>query len=812
MSPRLLVALAGQPNCGKSTVFNALTGARQHIANYPGVTVEKKVGAFQFAGLRVELVDLPGTYSLTSYSLEERVARDFLLNENPSAVINVADAASIKRSLYFTLQVLEMGLPVVVDVNRMDVARRRGVTLDHRCLSRLLGVEVIPTSFKAGKGRKRLLEALDRLVKAPGGGPAPVFAVDYGPMEPMVRDLEKALTDLPGLSGPARPRWLAVKLMEGDDEARRMVAGAPDAGALLARADRLRADFESEQGEAPEQHTAYRRYHAVDHLVRECVTLEKTPRVPLSDRVDLVVCHRLAGPAILVLVIYGIYWLAIVQGERLLGLSWDLLLGARTVLQALLPAPGLVTEPVFRTFALWFADSINSLLIYAPVFFILFFLIAVLEDMGYMPRMAFMLDRIFRRFGLHGQSTLPMVLGGVYAGGCAVPGIMSCRGIPDQRARHATILIIPMLNCLAKVPLYVLMVEAFFPQHKGPAMFFISTIALLMALPVAKVLSLTVLKNMESAPFLMEMPPYNLPGVLAVAGVAFQRVWLYIRKIVTVVAAVAVVLFVLFHLPGLSPERKAHYENLGGRALEEFFASVRSNPLAPDMGEAGIFVLAERWSVMREGGVQALAGGLAWKTPLLERLLAPQAPEERQAARALEAFADRRAEIMGLADTERLTTSLLGRFGRFMEPVTRFAGFDWRVNVALASAVAAKESSVATLGALYQGPNDSTPLAETLRKKDSGFSPRSALALMLFMALYPPCMAAMAMIKAQTGSWKWMAFAVAYPVVLAMSVACLVYTGSGLLGLSGIGAMYAFWGLAMAVTVVMGFIPPAREP
>ncbi len=810
MSGRILVALAGQPNCGKSTVFNALTGARQHIANYPGVTVEKKVGAFQYAGLRVELVDLPGTYSLTSYSLEERVARDFLLSENPSAVINVADAASIKRSLYFTLQVLEMGLPVVVDVNRMDVARRRGVTVDHECLARLLGVEVVPTSFKSGRGRKTLLEALGRLVKNPV--PSPDFAVDYGPMEPMVRALEQALESAPGVSGAVRPRWLAVKLMEGDDEARRMASAAAGSGEILARADRLRADFESEHGDAPESHAAYCRYRAVDRLIRECVSLSETPREPFSDRLDRVVCHRLAGPAILVLVVYGIYWLAMVQGGKLLGLSWDLLSSFRVGLQALLPSPALSSEPVFTSFVLWFADSVNSLLMYVPVFFILFFLIAALEDMGYMPRMAFMLDRIFRRFGLHGQSTLPMVLGGVYAGGCAVPGIMSCRGIPDERARLATILVIPMLNCLAKMPLYVLLVDAYFSDHKGPVMFFISTIAVLMALPVAKALSLTVLRKKESAPFLMEMPPYNAPAVLAVAGVALARVWLFVRKIVTVVAAVAVVLFVLFHVPGLPAERKAHYEELGNQALARFRSAVPGNPMAPGMEMAGLPAMAERWKIIQQGGLPAAAARLAWSTPLLEQLLDPRTPDARQAAKALQEFADRRDAVLGEANTERLTESLMGRLGQAAVPWTRWAGFNWRGNVAMVSAVAAKESSVASLGSLYQGPGDSTPLSETLRKREKDFGPRNALALMLFMALYPPCMAAMAMVKTQTGSWKWMLFAVAYPLILAFCVATLVFTGSGLLGLDGMGAMYAFWGLALLVTIGMGLIPPAREP
>jgi ferrous iron transport protein B len=249
------------------------------------------------------------------------------------------------------------------------------------------------------------------------------------------------------------------------------------------------------------------RYRTADDIARGCIKLPMGARRPLSDRIDAVVCHRLLGPVLMVGIIWLLYYLSIVQGYNLTNYTWPLLAKLRGLAEAVLPAPGFIDIPLLREFVLWIVDSLNALLNYIPIFFILFGLIAILEDSGYMPRMAFIMDRVFGRFGLHGQSTLPMVLGGIYVGGCAVPAVMSCKGIPDERSRMATILIIPLLNCLAKVPLYVLLINIYFAAHKAWAMFFISTVSLLLVLPISKLLTLTVLKEKETAPFVMEMPP-----------------------------------------------------------------------------------------------------------------------------------------------------------------------------------------------------------------------------------------------------------------------------------------------------------------
>ncbi|MFO7602011.1 MAG: ferrous iron transport protein B [Candidatus Desulfacyla sp.] len=812
---KILVALAGQPNCGKSTVFNALTGASQHVANYPGVTVEKMTGSYRRNGTKVEVVDLPGAYSLTSYSPEERVSRDFVLHENPSVVVNVVDASNLKRHLYLTFQLLEMQVPLIMDLNMMDVAERRGLDINTEELGRLLGAAVVPTTMKAGRGKEELLEKINRISASDRNQTA--VQVDYGPMEPLLRKIQDRLSATAKVPGEYPLRWLAVKLMEGDSEARTLVERSfSNPEERLDLVDKMRTAFESGEGEMPERHIAFHRYQAADTITRSCIKPKKGTESPLSDKLDRFVCNRFLGPAILVGVIYLLYYLSIVQGYNLTNYTWPLLAKIRGLTEAITPSPGFIEIPLIRSFALWFVDSINALLNYIPIFFILFGLIAILEGSGYMPRMAFMLDRLFSRFGLHGQSTLPMVLGGIYVGGCAVPGVMACKGIPDERSRLATILIIPMLNCLAKVPLYVLLINIYFAGQKGLAMFFISTISLLLVLPVAKLLTLTVLKKKPTAPFIMEMPPYHIPTIRGVLGRAVERVWLFVRKIITIVAAVAVVIFVLLQFPGLSNERMALYNDKKEAAISSFYKEIADVPFAQDLQGERLMALVLYWDEYKNAkmtargkeAVEAVNVEFEKKDPAFFRMVNPGKDKTaKKVNRAFKGLVKERQQLLREIKKEKIDASFLGRIGRAVEPVTQWAGFSWRVNVALLSAFAAKESSVATLGALYdQGETGNQSLEQRMAEGEAGFTPLHALALMLFMVLYPPCIATTIMVKVQSGSFKWMLFSMFYPMALGLVVAMAVFTGGKALGLTGFQAMFAFYGLALTATIGMGLI------
>ena len=817
---QILVALAGQPNCGKSTVFNAITGASQHVANYPGVTVDKMTGWYRRNGAKVEVVDLPGTYSLTSYSPEERVSRDFILHEKPTVTVNVMDASNLKRCLYLTFQLMEMEAPVILNLNMMDVAKSRGLEIDIETLSNRLGIPVVPTTMKNGRGKTELLDAID----AAAGGESRVQGVriDYTEMEPLIRDIQDRIAPESALS--AYPsRWLAIKLMEGDAEVERLVRERhPDPEGLLRFAENQRVVFEDLLGDPPRMHIAQRRYATADEIAHSCTRLPGGGGRTVSDRIDGVVCHRILGPVVMVGVIWLLYYLSIVQGYNITNYTWPLLAKLRALTEALTPSPGFIDIPLIRAFALWLVDSVNALLNYIPIFFILFGLIAILEDSGYMPRMAFIMDRLFSRYGLHGQSTLPMVLGGVYVGGCAVPAVMSCKGIPDERSRMATILIIPLLNCMAKVPLYILLINTYFAANKSWAMFFISTISLLMALPVSKVLTLTVLKDKETAPFVMEMPPYHPPTIRGVLGRAWQRVWLFVRKITTIVVAVAVVVFVLLRFPGIGEERMAHYETQKDKAVAAFSKRIENTSYAEILKGDRLMEMINYWNdyrnarmtVKTKDAMADLNEKFQERNPDFFKVVRRTGKEGKAVNRALKRLIRERKSLLRDMRKERIDKSFLGSMGRWLEPVTAAAGFNWRVNVALLSALAAKESSVATLGALYQQEEEGEALEQRMKREEKGFTPLHALSLMLFMVLYPPCLATAIAVKLQAGSVKWMLFSIGYPMLLGLAVASLIFSAGRALELSGLQAMIAFYGLALAVTVTAGFVGnrPAYEP
>ncbi|SDU29014.1 ferrous iron transport protein B [Desulfobacula phenolica] len=816
---KLLVSLAGQPNCGKSTVFNALTGAKQHVANYPGVTVDKMVGWYHCNGTRVEVVDLPGTYSMTSYSPEERVSRDFILHENPSVVINTMDASNLKRCLYLTFQLLEMEIPVILNLNMMDVAKSRGMAIDRAALSRQLGIPVVATSMKQGRGKKELIDA----VQAVGNRKAPQtpVRVDYKEMESYLRDIRDLLKSGTDFEDVYPIRWMAIKLMEGDEEVRRLIREKVSrAEELLARVTLIREKFETDLEETAEMYVAQCRYMAAEAVCKPCLTMPATAKRPLSDKIDNVVCHKFLGPAVMVGVIWLLYYLSIVQGYNLTNYTWPWLAKIRNLAAAAMPDPGFIDIPLIRAFTLWLVDSVNALLNYIPIFFILFALIAMLEDSGYMPRMAFIMDRLFNRFGLHGQSTLPMVLGGIYVGGCAVPGVMSCRGIPDERSRLTTIFIIPMLNCLAKVPLYVLLINIYFAEHKAMAMFFISTISLLMVLPVSKLLTMTILRNKETAPFVMEMPPYHMPTIRGVLGRAIERVWMFIRKITTIVVALAVVIFILLQFPGISRESIDNYNVGKDKAIANFREKIADTSYEQALEGKNLMAMILFWESYKNKKVltrgpeagKVLKEKFKARNPVFFTIAQPGKDKvAKKVNRAFKKLVKARKKILREMRKERIDQSFLGRLGKAIVPATQWAGFNWRVNVALLSAFAAKESSVATLGALYEQDDAGESLENRMAKGEEGFTPLHALALMMFMVLYPPCLATSIAVKLLSGSVKWMMFSMTYQMLLGIIVSTLIFTGGSILGLTGLQAMVAFYGLALTITIIMGFIKPKSE-
>jgi ferrous iron transport protein B len=667
----------------------------------------------------------------------------------------------------------------------------------------------------------------------------------------------------------------------------------PSGERVAREAKSKREVFQAEHGRGAEKVIAQKRYQAADRVAARCARRHGAPRRTLTDWIDRFVCNRYAGPVILAAILYGIYHLAIVQGYNLTNHWWPVLGSIKNAVLSILPGQGLVFDPVLLSVVEWTLNGVVAVLNYIPIFAILFALVAILEDTGYMARIAFVLDRLFRPFGLHGQSALPLMLSGLFVGGCAIPGVMACRGIKDERARMTTMLVAPLMNCLAKIPFYLLLIGLFFRPVSGLVMFILSTITLLFALSVGKILSLTVLKNRPSAPFVLELPVYHLPTFQNVARRVIERLWIFVKKITTVVAVVMVALFALLHLPGLGDARVASYEARLDDLLTAFVADLgTANPYSGLLGTsvgateyaqfADDFRAAKRSTsgdeAIREVERKYLARNPEFfkvankgKVPLTEEEadrfgeyldayqraydaylteFAATAVDARPAlksaffstwdavdpvffslartgsvrlqgenviddaaAAASKAYVavDRGTRTLrGELHDEEMETGILGRLAIAIEPVTRIAGFNWRINIGLIGSFAAKESVVATLGSIYQS-GDSAGGTETLEariaEEEGGWTSLHAAAMILFMALYPPCIAAMLMIKVQAG-WRWMLFGLAYPMVLGFLVAVLIFSGGQLLGLSGLPALLTLYAWMLLVTVVLGLIKP----
>ncbi|NDV23979.1 ferrous iron transport protein B [Desulfovibrio sp. JC022] len=814
LKDNFLVALAGQQNAGKSTTYNMVTGANQHVANYPGVTVDKKVGSYREGKTRYEVVDLPGTYSLTSFSLEERVSREFLLEEKPDVVVNVMDATCLRRSLYFTFQVLEMNFPVTVALNMMDVAESQGLSIDLKELTKRLGVDVVATVGRKGKGKQALKAAIRKAVNQESYT-RPVV-IDYGDLEVHAKALEEQLAADASLGVLYPLRWLAIKLLENDSEARKIVETKHTAGkSIIEDALSRRMEFEDETGVNTSDYIVACRDRVAGEIVDACVTKEADSGQPISERIDRWVLNRALAPFFLLATVYLIYELSIVQGYELTKYTWPFLAKFRDIVAGVLPPAGLIEDSLLRSMVLWMVDSANTLLNYVPIFLILFALIAILEDSGYMARIAFILDRIFHSFGLHGQSTLPFILGGVFAGGCAVPGIMSTKGIPDERSRLATILTVPFMNCLAKIPLYTLLVNIYFADHKSWAMFFISTITIIMALIIAKILTTTVLKGRETAPFIMEMPNYHAPTFFGVAQRALERTWEYIKKVGSIVVAVSLCVFSLLQFPGLTDGRMDYYETEMSKAVATYDSKVAGNAysglatgdkMLPLLNLYDDYKRARMNSSGKEGAAR-VDHSFKKANPETFVLIKPRGDKAAKVVnRAVRKLSSKRKSLRRKIKEEKIKTSFFGMIGRSLEPVTKYAGFDWKVNIALISSFAARESSVATMGVLYQqGADDNQTLEQRMdnESQSSGMNSLHALAVLLFFALYPPCLAATIMVKVQTGSYKWMAFAIFFPTAVGFGVASAVFTLGNVLGASGITMMKGFYVFALSVALLI---------
>lgn len=735
------VLLAGNPNAGKTTLFNLLTGARARVGNYPGVTVERKVGPLQLTTTRrladrdetrthaAELIDLPGTYSLSARSPEEQVAVDAVLGRHgdaPDVVVVTVDANTLVRGLYLAVQVLETGLPVVVAMNMMDEARAAGLEVDAEALGQGLGAKVVPMVASTGEGR-------DELVAAIGEAAGQMVAPDpwAGTVTPEVLELlapveEAAAGDSPG-ARRSQALWAALSLGDGDE-----LEGVPDALRAAAAAARQRAEA---AGVDLDLEVVGRRYRFLEDLASRCVTAPETEAETWTDRIDAVLTHRVWGALVFCVVMLGLFQALFAWCDPLIGVVEEAVGGAQGLVSAWLPAGALRDLLVHGVIA-----GVGNVVVFVPQIAALFLILGFLEDCGYLARVAFLIDRVMGGVGLHGKAFVPMLSGMA----CAIPAAMATRTIESRLDRILTMVTLPLMSCSARLPVYVLLTAAVFPPEAkvfGVLSVGAVVLASMYALSVAATLvSAAVLRRTLLAgprpPLVLELPPYRLPLARNLAYATWRRVKKFLVDAGTVILAMTILLWVLLTYPKL-----------------------------PEAREAELAAGVQRIEAQLEAG-DALG-------------------DERKAA-----LEEALAAAQGRASQARLEASYAGRLGRTVEPVFRPLGFDWRISIGVIGSFAAREVFVSTMGVVFgieEADEGSTPLRQALREAKTAdgqplMTPLVGICLMIFFVLACQCMSTLAVLKKESGGWKWPLITFAYMSALAYGLTLVVYQVGSALG------------------------------
>lgn len=741
-SKTIRVALVGNPNSGKTTLFNYAAGAKEHTGNYSGVTIESKTAHFTHGDYTIAITDLPGTYSLTAYSPEERYVRSFITMEAPDVVINVIDTTNLERSLYLTLQLREMGVKVALALNMYDEFQEQGGRLNRLVLGDMLGVVSTPTIGRTGLGIGKLLDSVVALHEQ-GDAPRTDVIGEYGDtVAKAIAAVSEALAPLAKVKNWTQEevRYYALKALERDKEiTQRFEAGALGAQSLEAIASAENA-LEKESGEDSETYITNVRYAYIDRVMRRAYAKGTEKRQKdLQEKVDKIITHRWLGLPIFFALMYLMFWLTFTVGEYPLHWIESLVNWLGVLLTTYMPA-----GPLRDLIQGAVISGVGNVIVFLPHIMILFFCIAVLEDSGYMSRAVFLIDRVMRSVGLHGHSFIPLVSGF----GCSVPAIMATRAIADRKVRMTTMLVTPFMSCSARLPVFVLLIYSVFPKQPGLILFGIYLLGIAVAMLMAWVFRKTLFRGSDT-PFVMEMPPYRIPTLRATLLHMWRKAVQYLRKMGTVILLASIIIWFFGYFPSSTPRDK------------EFAAQIEQI----------------------EGQLAACESAGKTSSELLHN------PAERQDSlqRELTRIANERTAL-------QQRNSLLGQLGRAIEPAIRPLGFDWRIGVGLLSGFAAKEVVVSTLGALLQTGGDVDEESVLLRERvrtvtvESGpragellFTPLVALSLLIFVLLYMPCVATIAAVRKESGGWKWALFTAFYTTAIAYLMAMLVYQVGSLL-------------------------------
>ncbi len=545
MAKKRTVALVGNPNCGKTTVFNALTGSRQHVGNWPGKTVEKKEGNFDYMGYEIEVVDLPGTYSLTAYSLEELIARDYIVDEKPDIVVDIIDSTNLERNLYLATQLIELGTAVILAFNMTDLADKEGLRIDIKKISNFLKVPIIRITASKGIGLDKLKDAIvDTITNKNKISPKDKTpTINYGTeVEEHLNEFTEVIDKNITLPKKYNSRWIALKLLENDEEVISLIKTIKNSEIALSEAKKIRKHLKNIFGEDIETIIADARYGFIHGIVKEAVE-KPIDRVSLSDQIDRVVTNRILGIPIFLGMMFLMFHMTFEVAAPLsdyvdgfIGFIGGQLVG--------LLESGNAPEWLISLIVDGVIAGVGSVLVFVPFIFMLFFIIAILEDSGYMARAAFVMDRVMHKIGLHGKSFIPMIIGF----GCNVPAIMATRVLESKKDRILTILINPFMSCGARLPVYILFVAAFFPERGSMIVYSLYILGIIVAIIMGFILKKIFFKGLSS-PFVMELPPYRLPTLRGTITHVWERGWLFIKKAGTVIFTTMIIIWLLAALP-----------------------------------------------------------------------------------------------------------------------------------------------------------------------------------------------------------------------------------------------------------------------
>ena len=894
---KITTTLAGQPNCGKSTIFNMLTGAKQHIANYPGITVDKKVGYIKTKDHSIEVVDLPGTYSLTSYTQEEVVARNFIIDEEPDVILNVLDASNLEKSLYLTFQLIEMGKPMVIVMNMMDVAKGLGYELDSSKISKILGLPVIEVTARKNIGKEEIEESIKEVFENKEKG-LTGYKVNYIGLESKIEEISKKIKEKSfEYAEKINSRWIALKLIENDKIVMDEIENNSKRPEVSKISKDFKKDYFKEKKEKIQQAVASSRYLTSGEIFERCVKKTKEEKERITDKVDNILCHKILGPTFLIFFMY-LFFQSVIMGDALIQPYWQKIIGTlRDWIVTSIPTDSLINDGILRT--LVGENMIKgafSLLSYIPMFFILFTLIGIMEDTGYMSRIAFLMDKLLKAFGLHGQSALPMLLGGVGMGGCAIPGIMATRGMKDERAKLVTRLIIPILNCGAKIPFYLMITAAFFKEKAGIVLIIFYLIMFIIVLLVAKLLDMFVVSE-ERSPFIVELPSYHIPSTKLIISGAINKLIMFLKKIIQVIVPFMAIMWLVTSVPGLSEKQEDIFQERYKKVNEMFEKKIgnENNYLEYFNNEKS---RAEyiKYSNKLKKKIRVIKNTKTKKTRKLDnefkkeneiyfeamalnsleniddqenyqkyidQYLEELKPIENEFILRLSKFSEKellknpifykiasngkiylekekliklkkinkkyqssikKGELESKINEEfkkgnelyfniikdskvkvksnyildkdakklennfskillkkslkikqerkeiLIKNSFGGKFSRFLEPVSKLAGFDWKINLAFVSTFAAKENFIAVITGLF-----GISIGDNNQLVGSSWTMLNGICMMIALALFPPCLPTLILIKTETGKVRWMVFVMIYPIVLGFVLATLTY-------------------------------------